>query len=344
MNKPMPKTSLAPAQISPRVTNASYVIAAGLLIGSLFLHLIPALFAGMVTYLLIQLLAPLVPRSPGLRGKVVVVALIVLVVVTIIGGLGAASAVFLRREEGLSVLFEKMAKILSDASGSLPSWIVGYLPTNAQGFRAAVVGWLNEHSAEMRLVGKEAGVAFAHIIIGIVLGAIVAFRDATFDLKAKPLAAALIERAYLFADAFRRVVFAQVRISLINTVITAIYLLAILPAFDIHLTFRKTIIALTFIVGLLPVVGNLISNTVIIIVSFSHSLAIALASLAYLVTIHKLEYFLNAKIVGTQIKAQSWELLLAMLLLEALFGLPGLAAAPIFYAYLKCELVRRDLI
>lgn len=344
MNKPMHSTSLPPREISLRVTYASYLIAAGLLVGSLFLHLIPALFAGMLTYLLIQISAPMVPRSPGLRGKVVVVALIFLVVLAIFGGLGAASAVFLRSEDSLSVLFEKMAKILSDASGSLPQWVVAYLPTSADEFRSTVVDWLEEHSAEMKLVGKEAGMAFAHIVIGIVIGAIVAFRDATFDLAAKPLTAALLARAHRFADAFQRVVFAQVRISLINTMITAIYLLAILPAFNVHLPFRKTMIALTFVVGLLPVVGNLISNTVIIVVSFAQSLLIALASLIYLVVIHKLEYFLNARIVGSQIKAHSWELLLAMLVMEALFGLPGLATAPIFYAYLKSELMELELI
>ena len=46
-------------------------------------------------------------------------------------------------------------------------------------------------------------------------------------------------------------------------------------------------------------VGNLISNTVIVVVSLSHSLDVAIGSLAFLVVIHKLEYFVNARIVGT---------------------------------------------
>jgi predicted PurR-regulated permease PerM len=54
--------------------------------------------------------------------------------------------------------------------------------------------------------------------------------------------------------------------------------------------------------------------------------------------IHKLEYFLNARIVGSQIAARAWELLLAMLVMEAAFGIPGVVAAPIYYAYLKREL------
>ena len=65
---------------------------------------------------------------------------------------------------------------------------------------------------------------------------------------------------------------------------------------------------------------------------------VALGSLVYLIVIHKLEYFLNARLVGTQIQARAWELLLAMLVMEAAFGIAGLIAAPIYYAYLKDEL------
>ena len=94
----------------------------------------------------------------------------------------------------------------------------------------------------------------------------------------------------------------------------------------------------------LAILGNLISNTAIVIVSLAVSPYVALASLIYLVVIHKLEYFFNTRIVGSQIQARAWELLLAMLVMEAAFGLPGVVAAPIYYAYLKQELVDRGLV
>ena len=86
-------------------------------------------------------------------------------------------------------------------------------------------------------------------------------------------------------------------------------------------------IALSFIAGLLPVIGNLLSNTVLVIVSMSYSLDVALASLVFLIVIHKLEYFLNARIIGTKINAHIWELLAVMLMMESLFGVPGVIAA-----------------
>jgi predicted PurR-regulated permease PerM len=66
--------------------------------------------------------------------------------------------------------------------------------------------------------------------------------------------------------------------------------------------------------------------------------------LIFLVVIHKVEYFLNARIVGTRIQARAWELLLAMLVLEVAFGMAGLIAAPVYYAYIKKELSEAGLI
>ena len=111
-----------------------------------------------------------------------------------------------------------------------------------------------------------------------------------------------------------------------------------LPLLGIQLPLIKTMIAVTFVAGLIPVLGNLVSNVVVVVVSLSVSPFVALGSLVYLVAIHKLEYFLNARFVGTRIEARAWELLLAMLLMEAAFGVAGLIAAPIYYAYLKDEL------
>jgi predicted PurR-regulated permease PerM len=71
---------------------------------------------------------------------------------------------------------------------------------------------------------------------------------------------------------------------------------------------------------------------------------VAVASLAFLVVIHKLEYFLGARIVGSRIKSEIWELLIAMMAMEALFGVPGLVAAPIYYVYVKSELLDAGLI
>jgi len=179
----------------------------------------------------------------------------------------------------------------------------------------------------------------------MVVGAILSLREVLpGDTAGRPLAAALIGRIERFGDAFRRIVFAQVRISLINTFLTWLYLGVALPALGYELPYITTLVTITFLAGLLPVVGNLISNTVLVAVSLTHSFWLAISSLIFLIVIHKLEYFLNAHIIATRIRAGVWELLLAMLVMEATFGFRGLIAAPVCYAYLKDELSSRGLV
>jgi predicted PurR-regulated permease PerM len=330
---------------SDRLRIASWIIAAAALAAALFLHLVPALLAGLLVYELVHVIAPRLPVFRDTRGKVAAVTLISTAIVVVLVAAMWALVAFLKSDAGsLPNLLGKMADILEGARGKLPGWIVDSIPADTDAIKDASVAWLKEHSKELRVVGGEVGHAFVHRLIAMVIGAMVSLREALPAGEMGPLAEELVERARRVGDAFRRVVFAQVRISALNTFFTAIYLAAVLPMMGVHLPYTKTLIAITFLAGLLPVIGNLISNTVIVVVSLSVSLTVGMASLAFLIVIHTLEYFLNARIVGTQIRASPWELLLAMLVMEATFGLPGLAVAPIYYAYLKDELSARELI
>lgn len=329
-----------------RVVRASWFIAALLLFLVLRLHLLPALLAGLLVFQLVHVLAGLLAgRLSSRRAKV---AAVVTLAVFVIGGIAAGTVLsvtfFSSHGGGLAELAQKMADTIDNARQWMPPWLVALLPEGIDNLKNAAAQWLREHAGEVGSIGKEAAIAFVHVLIGMIIGAMVALHEAAATPTMRPLAAALTERASALADAFRRVVFAQVRIAAINTFFTALYLAAALPLAGVHLPLTKTMIALTFVVGLLPVVGNLVSNTVIVVVSLAASPLVALSSLAFLVVIHKLEYFLNAKIVGSQIAAKTWELLLAMLAMQAAFGLPGLVAAPIYYAYLKGELTAAELV
>jgi predicted PurR-regulated permease PerM len=319
---------------------ASWVLATAAALAVLHLHLLPALLAGLLVYELVHLLTPyLEKRIFSKRGRVAAVAILGALIVALAAAAITGAVVFFRSDAGnLSGLFGKMAQIIENSRASLPDWLNDLLPPNGFDPQMATVQWLREHAAELRQVGKEAGLAFAHIIVGMVIGAMLATREVYHATPAGPLATSLVERATRLGDAFRNIVFAQLRISAINTVFTAIYLAVVLPLFGVHLPFTKTLIAVTFIAGLLPVIGNLISNSVIVVVSLAHSPQIAAASLAFLVIVHKFEYFLNARIVGRRINARAWEILTAMVVMEAAFGIAGLIAAPIFYAWLKSEL------
>lgn len=319
---------------------ASWILAGVGVFGILYIHLLPSLLAGLLVFQLVHLLAPRLQRHfASERARLVALFLLAALVVGAVTALVIAALAFFKGDSGhMALLLGKMAQILEDARTTLPAWIVGLLPENNDSLQAVSIAWLREHAAELRSIGKEAGITLAQILIGMIIGAMISLRQTSATGSQGPLTRALIERTSCFADAFRRIVFAQVRISALNTALTASYLVLALPLFGVHLPLTKTLIAITFIVGLLPVVGNLISNTIIVVVSLSHSSHIALFSLLFLVAVHKLEYFLNARIVGGQINARAWELLIAMLVMEAMFGLPGVVAAPIVYAWIKREL------
>ncbi len=346
--------AVEPAPVTPpRLSGAeiaSWILAGGALILILHLHLLSALLWGLAAYQLVHVLGGKLyfrrgGREAGRRWAAVILAVLVVAVLTlaVVGlitffrGRGGPAA-------GLPALFGQMADILETSKGRLPPWLAAEIPDNAEGLRNAGVTWLRVHAGELQTVGAQIGRGFVHALIGIVIGALISLGEVARTEAHGPLSAALTERARFLGEAFRRIVFAQVRIAAVNTLLTALYLAVLLPMLGVHLHLVKTLIVLTFLTGLLPVVGNLISNTVIVIVSLSYSAGAALGSLVFLIVIHKLEYFLNARIVGTQIKARAWELLLAMLVMEAAFGMAGLIAAPIYYAYLKEELGARGLI
>jgi len=326
---------------------AAWLIAAAALFGVLKLHLLPALLGGLLIHELIQSLSkPLkIGRMSSQRAKLLTTGLLAIItigglILTIYGGV-----VFFRTEsDNIPALLQKIADIIEGARSMLPSWAAQALPHDAGSIRDTLAQWLRSHAKEIQSAGGEAGKAVIHTIIGMFIGALIALQEARTSSIGGPLAVALAERSRRLAEAFRQFVFAQVRISFVNTVFTAIYLLVILPLCGIHLPLTKALIVVTFLAGLLPVVGNLISNTAIVLVSLGVSLPAALGSLTFLVVIHKLEYFLNARIVGAHISAHAWELLIAMLVMEALFGLAGVAIAPICYAYLKTELTDRGLV
>jgi len=326
-----------------RTEIAAWITTATLLVLALHLRLLPALLAGLLVYELVHVLAQRVTARTG--GKLAAVGLLATLIVGALVLAMFGIVEFVQGEAGsIPRMLHRLADIIGGAREKLPDWIVDRLPADPESIRNMSVDWVHEHAAELRLVGGEVGHTIVYILIGMVIGAMVSLREASQGPALGPFGLALAERARRLGDAFRNIVFAQVRISALNTTFTAIYLLVALPLIGVHLPYAKTLVAVTFLVGLLPVAGNLISNTLIVIVSLGQSLGVALASLGFLIVIHKLEYFLNARIVGARIKARAWELLVAMLVMESAFGIAGLVAAPIYYAYLKDELAARGLI
>ena len=325
---------------------ASWIIVFTALYLVLPLKLLPSLLAGLLVYELVNTLAGRLQRQmPGGGARWLAVALLGALVVSLLTLFFVWFTSFIIQEvQNPGRLLDKFMVLTERARAQLPPSLDAYLPANADSMKQELVEWVRAHVAQLQLFGRDAARTFVIVLIGMILGAIVALQPTPNPERLRPLSGALLVRVGLVAQAFRNIVFAQIKISLLNTTLTGIFLLGVLPLFDVHLPLAKTLVILTFILGLLPVIGNLMSNTLIFIAGLSLSIWVAVAALGYLIAIHKLEYFLNARIVGGQISARSWELLVAMLVFEAAFGLPGLVAAPVYYAYLKSELKAEGLV
>ena len=134
-----------------------------------------------------------------------------------------------------------------------------------------------------------------------------------------------------FYKSFATVMGAQIIISAVNTMATAVFLMTA------KLPYTGLLVVVTFLCGLLPILGNIMSNTIIISVALTVSPGTAIAALVFLVVIHKLEYFLNSQIIGHRIRNPMWMTLLALVIGERLMGVAGMIMAPVILHYVKSE-------
>ena len=357
------QTSLFPPPSAAKLRNASYILMGLALWAVLYFHFLPLLLAVLLTYvfiaktngLLLWLRRRLLSRGHFLH-KVLTAQNINLISATLAIGmvclmifLLSLGVYHLIHGGHITVMLGKLAAILEDTKNSkeLPAALLNMLPNNIAEIKAQGIRLINEYSAALTRISKNSITSFVYILIGIIIGAMLSFHRLNMRRSRRKMPifkAELVQRIRNFETSFERVFIAQAKISLVDTLLTAVYLYLILPLFGVDLPFRFTVLVIAFVVGLIPVAGNLISNTVIIILSLGTSLYVAAASLVFLVVIHKLEYFLNAKIIGSEIESSAWELLVAMVVFERIFGVGGIVVAPVYYAYLKNELKRQALI
>lgn len=142
----------------------------------------------------------------------------------------------------------------------------------------------------------------------------------------------LSARLALFAASFELVMGAQVMIAAINTALAGVFL------FALRIPFRTMLTLTTFVCGMVPIAGNLVSNALIVAAALTLSDKHALAALIFLIVVHKGEYFLNGRIIGARIAMPLWATLAGLLIGEALMGVTGVILAPTLIYYLREEL------
>jgi predicted PurR-regulated permease PerM len=315
----------------------SYAVLAFTLVLVGFLHLGAALLAVLFSYFALQKLVSFT------RTKWLALILFVLLAACI----AYAAGHFTRA--ALTALPEVAESSIPSASAWAEARQIQLPFTDFESLRALVIDTLKQEAHYLRNVARFARsttTALLFVLIGIVAAASLFF-NSQLDLyreshKTKNnlysvLSDEIAARFRDFYQSFALVMGAQMTISFINTVLTAIFVLII------RLPNAPLVIPLTFVCGLLPIVGNLVSNTIIVCLAFTVSLKTALVALIFLIAIHKFEYFLNSKIIGDRIRNPIWLTLLALIIGERLMGIPGMVLAPVVLNYLRLEMSKIEV-
>jgi predicted PurR-regulated permease PerM len=314
------------------------ICAALALLVLVWLNLVAALFGALAGYVLAGMVRrpkqSAAPTQRRIRNALLAAALVIGGVIAVFEGF---ELLLNASTDGLPKLMQLLADTLDHIRAFAPAWLAARLPDSADALQHALSGWLRGHAHDMQHWGREALRIALHLVIGLVIGVMA---DVSIERRAAtaPLSALAVARWRQLALAFHDVLAAQLRIAAINALLTAAYLLVVLPALGIHVPLAMTLVAFTFFASLLPIIGNLMSNTAIVIAALTVGVWVGVASFVFLIVVHKLEYFLNAHFVGSRVDMPVYALLASMLLLEAAFGIGGIVVAPIFCAWLTREL------
>ena len=338
MSKPIPTPSSSKnLRVPTAVTLASYTLTMLLCLGTLIYGLLPGLLAVCLGYLSASALAGQRRlRGPHLSPTQAATVVILLPIISLGFFLANAKGMAFGAVGQYQALLHHLAGTVLEIRQKLPAELASHLPDELLEAQVWLADYLKSQAHALAGLGTTGLHGGLLVYVGLVVGALIkgTFLQPTYA----PLRLEIRQRAGHFIEAFRQIVVAQFWIAAFNAFCTAVFLLVALPLFDIQMPYIGALVALTFFAGLIPIVGNLLCNGILALAGVSISPTVGLACLVFLVLIHKFEYFINAKVVGQRTCTAAWELLAVMFIGEAIFGITGLVAAPLYYAYVKKEL------
>lgn len=312
----------------------SYAVLAATLILVGFLQLGAPLLALLFSYFVLTKLGRFIPN------KWFTLALFIIVV----AGITYTAGHFTR------AAIVALPKVADKSIPAIITWLQAHVPdlnlpfTDFESLKATAIASLKDEAHYLGNVAnfaRHASTTILFLIIGVVV-AVSLFFNSQLDLFREHhkiqnnlysvCCAEITARFSEFYRSFATVIGAQMTISAINTTLTAIFV------FAVGIPYAPVVVGLTFLCGLLPIVGNVVSNTVIVFLGFIVSPKVAIGALIFLVVIHKLEYFLNSKIIGARIRNPIWLTLLGLIIGEKLMGIPGMILSPVVLNYLRVEM------
>jgi predicted PurR-regulated permease PerM len=248
--------SIARPTASRGVMLASYLLMLGALMLVMWEHLLPGLICVCIGFLVTRWFARLLQkgflRIPAMRASaagwagvlaVIVVLLAPAALVTL--GLSQAREYIVDAPDQYRELLDYTARTVLELRSKLPPDIATYLPEGAAEIQRVIANYLRAQAGSLAMAGRAwlHGLLFSYV--GLIVGSLAAV--ATAPLRRKPLAEQLHQRVETFGEAFAQIVAAQFWIAAFNTLLTAIFLLFLMPLWGAHLPYTPALITLTFL-------------------------------------------------------------------------------------------------
>ncbi len=236
--------------------------------------------------------------------------------------------------ERLPQLLDRLLPRVDELAGRFG---VGLAVDNVQELRALILTTIKENARSVTTTSGLLTRGFFQILLAVFIAVLRFVSSAPVPVeRRKGLDAEVLsecrDRAALFSASFDLVMGAQILVAAINTAVAGVFLIAF------QIPFRTMLTLTTFVCGMIPIVGNVISNSLIVAAALTRSDHLALAALIFLVVVHKGGYLLNSRIVGARMETPTWAILLGLLIGEALLGVTGVILAPTLIYYVRQEL------
>lgn len=308
----------------------AYALFGTLVAACIFLHLGAAMVAGLFSFMILDLTyRKLAPHTRKLTARWLSIFVFVLVA-AIFAWLVAAF---------IKLAYSRLPAIIGDAIPKMDDLLGRYgveLPfENVREFRQVVLEALKENAQSLTKTGGLLTKGFFQVAVGI-FTAILCFGGGPTGEEKNNLYAQVAgdfaERIRLFMNGFEKVFGSQFLISVVNTTLTAAYLLLM------NLPYVYFLCLTTFLLGMLPIIGTLLSSALIVAAGLILSPQTAIVSLGYLIVIHKLQIIIYSHVIGFSTNMPIWQVLIGVLLGEAVMGIPGIILAPALMYYVREEL------
>jgi predicted PurR-regulated permease PerM len=311
---------------------ASYFIFALLAFSIVLFQLGAALLAGIIAFLILDFTDSLLKRWLG-KMLARAAALIVFIV--------AATLFFwvLADFVRMAVLRTPMiiASLIPKLKSMADQWGVSLPFDNLDDLRFLIAGSIKNNVHQLTRASSLLTQGFLRIMLAV-FSAVACFwsrgnsasgKNSDFSIA---LGEELSRRMALFMNGFKKAFGAQFTVSLINTGFISFLLLIL------GIPYIRFLVTTTFILGLVPVVGGVVTNTLILAVALTVSSKTALVAFIVLMVIHHIQYPIQGEVMGEQMKIPAWQLLLALILGEAVMGVAGMVLAPAAIHYLREEI------